>query len=696
LSLDNSDIPESKQDGFVGFSRDSSAQGDTVSTSDSKLLTVIFVVVATFGGVVILAAVFWRRRECKKHFKGSDNRSMVAPLAESSPCSPTASNVSSAAEADLGQSAEMKKLRVTPRAPEQRLADETQPENLNWLHLTAEMKGRQSFDDESLQFMEQIGSGGYGVVYKGLWQGLPVAIKTVMFQDLGGQDTKQRKRAVYEAAISSSVVHCNVVQTYSYFFRRLTPDTGEPVSDHSCVDWKLHIVQEFCQLGSLLRSLKRGQFVDLSSHAPNMDAIVEVALQVARGMQHIHRHNIVHGDLTTRNVLLQHDSSGLQRTPIAKVSDFGLSVKLDRCQNHISNHRAGTPLYMAPEVGLHGRLSKASDVYSFGIILWELFHLSLPAPVSFSKVVACRKGPPRFSRICPMPYALLCAVCLSPHPSDRPDFDQLVEILERQLIMIQSGRLPKRMGVEALNAEWAKGIVGLRPQEALTFMLFNLPKTEADSSMLSTVSEDGGVEKVQTTSTLDSEGSSQPTASGTRPLLAQVERKEVFYRPEHAFSSTSASKSEDVQGLHLDLEGESPPQQTDRGRQPLGNQISLVGAGNEDRAVLRRTVSCGSNIGSSFDSQVSVTVEPSESCEDAFMSLGWAANITDGHVDRGLNPLGLLAYRSVASCSCSTATYDWVTASQPGSREEEQQNSRPRACLHSLGHNTDGSNYFSL
>lgn len=540
-------------------------------------------------------------------------------------------------------------------------------------------------------------------MYKGRWRGLPVAIKTVMFQDLEGQNSKQRERAVYEAAISSSVVHRNVVQTYNYFFRRLTPNIEPAVPDGSCVDWKLHIVQEFCQLGSLLMSLRRSQFVDVDMRSPNMDAIVEVALDVAKGTRHIHQHNIIHGDLTTRNVLLQSDNSGYNANKcgfVAKISDFGLSVKLDRCQNHISDRRAGTPLYMAPELGMHGRLSKAADVYSFGIILWELFHLSLPAPVSFEKVAACRKGPPRFSRICPMPYALLCSVCLAPHPDDRPDFEQVVEILQRQLMMIRSGCFPKRAGVEALNAEWAKGIVGLRPQEALAFMLCNLPTSASECEVLSTVVEDSVGERGLTSSVRSGASSANGEATA-RSLLSDADTKELFYEHESPAVNGVLPNSDDTQEAPAGTQAPATSSATggEIQVQIICDQLAPEDAydpKDEEPGNRRRGFSRASDWGSkSFGS--SVTVDTNESLDDGFMSVGWASSLPEGYVDSGLNPLGMLACRCAASCSNSARTCEFVPSAQPGCAEREaNDNSRWSSGTHGVRHTTGDSDYFSV
>ncbi|GMH39536.1 hypothetical protein BSKO_07434 [Bryopsis sp. KO-2023] len=325
---------------------------------------------------------------------------------------------------------------------------------------------RRGMGDEILQLKEQVGSGGYGVVHKAIWHGLPVAVKTVVFQDVEGRYSRHKKRVVYEAAISSSISHRNIVQTYHYFFRKLAPEapSGAPAEvTVGTIDWKMFIIQEFCELGSLLRSVRRGMFVDMDTRAPDFLSIIHLAHDIACGVRHLHAHNIIHGDLTARNVLLKQDHSGI----VAKISDFGLSVKLNGRQNHVSNHRAGTPLYMAPELGLDGRLSKKCDVYSFGIILWELFHLSLPTPMAFAK----GQSRPRFASSCPMAYVLLCATCLSPNPDHRPDFARLTEILWRMMHLAPTEELLSRFGDE-FNLKWMSD---LSPWEVLNVLEERLP-----------------------------------------------------------------------------------------------------------------------------------------------------------------------------------------------------------------------------
>eukprot|EP00951_Prasinocladus_malaysianus_P022746 scaffold191589_cov45-Prasinocladus_malaysianus.AAC.2 len=108
-------------------------------------------------------------------------------------------------------------------------------------------------------------------------------------------------------------------------------------------------------------------YADSKTGLMDPTALLKLAGDVARGMLHIHSMQIVHGDLKAHNILVT-GADGLS----AKVADFGLSVRMEQEQTHVSGVHAGTLTHMAPEILMSGRLSKAADVYAFGIIMFEL------------------------------------------------------------------------------------------------------------------------------------------------------------------------------------------------------------------------------------------------------------------------------------------------------------------------------------
>ena len=111
------------------------------------------------------------------------------------------------------------------------------------------------------------------------------------------------------------------------------------------------------------------------------------------------------------------------RAFVAKVSDFGLSMGLDPAATHVSNVFQGTLSYVAPEMLLHGKASFASDVYAFGILLWEMFtgaqpYAGLPRAL-LGHEVALKGRRPEFPPDCPFDYQLLACRCWESDPAIR-------------------------------------------------------------------------------------------------------------------------------------------------------------------------------------------------------------------------------------------------------------------------------------
>ncbi len=94
-------------------------------------------------------------------------------------------------------------------------------------------------------------------------------------------------------------------------------------------------------------------------------------LDAARGLEYLHSCNIMHGDLKPQNVLLK-TAGNDRRGFVCKLGDFGLSRMLPETQTHVNTGSYGTVTHASPELLTDGRLTKASDVFAFGILLWEL------------------------------------------------------------------------------------------------------------------------------------------------------------------------------------------------------------------------------------------------------------------------------------------------------------------------------------
>ena len=106
----------------------------------------------------------------------------------------------------------------------------------------------QGTESRRLKLLELIGEGAFGKVYRGSWRGLEVAVKMVLFSNQQGGANAPEKRAVMEAAVSSSVVHPNVVATYHYDIKQVravaaTKGSIQIEESASPSDWKLYLVQ---------------------------------------------------------------------------------------------------------------------------------------------------------------------------------------------------------------------------------------------------------------------------------------------------------------------------------------------------------------------------------------------------------------------------------------------------------------------
>jgi serine/threonine protein kinase len=291
----------------------------------------------------------------------------------------------------------------------------------------------------SLKIGRLIGSGSYANVYAGFLGSRPVAVK-VMHHSHGPDSFREEWTSHYEALMTVDIAHENVVTTLDWC--RLEDPRGVEV-------W---IVQELCERGSLSAALHSNIFggksvlsteSTLNTEEGEFDAkaankykvILQTAREVALGMRYLHSEDEMHGDLSSNNVLLTNCDNA--RGFIAKVTDFGLSRA---SKDEVTTKTVGTVSHMPPELLLEGLMTKAGDVYSFGVILYELWtgkrawdKLS-QAQVIFA--VTCRNEFLKMPEDAPPEYRALAMQCMSPNRNERPTFDEIVPRLDSLLAAV--------------------------------------------------------------------------------------------------------------------------------------------------------------------------------------------------------------------------------------------------------------------
>ena len=155
------------------------------------------------------------------------------------------------------------------------------------------------------------------------------------------------------------------------------------------------------------------------------------AADIAQGMAYLYSCKIEHRDLKAANVLLTLDGRG-------KISDFGLGKADDlKTSTTATTMRdgglAGTPAFMAPELLDENVFTEKSDVYSYAMVLWEIWDKGLPwhglQPMQIMRKVVDKRERPPLPSTMPDDLRTLVGTCWSPGPDDRPDFQTIASVL---------------------------------------------------------------------------------------------------------------------------------------------------------------------------------------------------------------------------------------------------------------------------
>lgn len=277
-------------------------------------------------------------------------------------------------------------------------------------------------DGNLLKEIEYLGSGSFGAVFRGLYNNKEVAIKIIKGDNMGIGSNQLQDKVLKEVLIMRSVNHPNILSSFGCCFENRNAK----------------IVLEYCQynLSELLQN-------EISS----IDKL-NLIIQLARGLSVLHSHKIQHRDLKPQNILIQQ----INNNYLLKICDFGESVMRTMARTFV-----GTIGYSAPEVYLQLPYDHRVDIYSFGILCWEIWvrenpyssflleNESIRNLEQLFRMIVEKEVRPNIndSRLKDMPPQLinLMQACWHPDSFQRPkDMQDVVDILE-QLIEINDNNI---------------------------------------------------------------------------------------------------------------------------------------------------------------------------------------------------------------------------------------------------------------
>ncbi|KAK9531194.1 hypothetical protein VZT92_010636 [Zoarces viviparus] len=259
-------------------------------------------------------------------------------------------------------------------------------------------------DRKSIKLLRKLGAGQFGEVFEGLWNDTTaVAVKTLKH---GTMDTEDFLR---EAQIMKRLRHPKLIQLYAVCTME------EPI----------YIITELMNNGSLLEYLNKDKGTTLG-----ISDQIEMAAQVASGMAYLELQNYIHRDLAARNVLVGENN-------ICKVADFGLARVFMKENENVYEAREGTKFpvkWTAPEAIHDNKFSIKSDIWSFGILLYEIMTFGQMPYLAMTNYQVVQRVPTGYRMPsppnCPKVMHDIMMECWKEKEGDRPTFETLQWKLE--------------------------------------------------------------------------------------------------------------------------------------------------------------------------------------------------------------------------------------------------------------------------
>jgi tRNA A-37 threonylcarbamoyl transferase component Bud32 len=271
-------------------------------------------------------------------------------------------------------------------------------------------QGLENFDEWTIDLRKlnmgpAFAQGAFGKLYKGTYNGEDVAIKLLERPENDLERAHlMEQQFQQEVMMLATLKHPNIVRFIGACRKTMV--------------WC--IVTEYAKGGSVRQFLNKRQ-----NRSVPLKLAVKQALDVARGMEYVHGLGLIHRDLKSDNLLISADKS-------IKIADFG--VARIEVQTEGMTPETGTYRWMAPEMIQHRPYTQKVDVYSFGIVLWELITGMLPfqnmTAVQAAFAVVNKGVRPNVPADCLPVLGEIMSRCWDPNPDVRPPFTDVVRMLE--------------------------------------------------------------------------------------------------------------------------------------------------------------------------------------------------------------------------------------------------------------------------
>jgi len=260
-------------------------------------------------------------------------------------------------------------------------------------------------DPDDLELQKILGKGAFGKVYKGMWRGAVVAVKRFDI-DLSDIEESALNEIRKEAHLMDKLGnHPNVI---SFVGAVTQPDSP----------FGLCLVLDYCPNGSLWDMLFKHQ------HSFPLHVQIRIMRDIANGILHLHKEGVIHRDIACRNVLV---GNGLE----VYISDFGMARLKDTENTTKSN--IGPLRWMAPEAMTKREYSEASDVFSYGVTLWEMVTKLRPwgnmEPAAIVIAVSQKNTRLKIPNNCDPVVKKIIRSCWATRPSHRITFPEIVNTL---------------------------------------------------------------------------------------------------------------------------------------------------------------------------------------------------------------------------------------------------------------------------